>query len=666
MDPKVPSLVKAPATTAALLVLAGVLVGVAGLGCGSRVSAAAPEGSPPEGSPPEEGPPAAAAAVAARPDTSGAAYPTRPLWGDTHLHTRRSYDAFAAGNTLTAADAFRLALGEEVTSTTGVRTRLSRPLDFLAVADHAEGFGIMDEIARGNPVLTADERVAAWSAEMATGPEGLVSAGSAIIATYTAGTTPAILGDVKALTPIVAANWAEHVGVVEAYNAPGTFTALNAYEFSPMPDGDNMHRVVIFRDGPARVTKTLPFPSTISDDAEALWGALAQYEAGTGGRVLAIPHNSNLSNGLMFAMTRYSGAPIDSAYAATRARFEPVVEATQMKGDSESHPYLSPNDEYASFGDRGWDEWNLFAAKRMPPETYAGSYVRAALKRGLALERQTGVNPYRFGMIGSTDSHTGLSAVEESAFTGKWPASEEAPGRAAKIQPSVAPTDRATWNYLSSGYAAVWARANTREAIFDALDRRECYASTGPRMTVRVFGGWDLTAADLAGTDGAAAGYARGVPMGGVLPARPEGAGAPTFLLSARMDPEGARLDRVQVIKGWIDAGGETHERIYTPAFSPDQPTDAAGAPPGRHPGRADPNALEPAAGGAAELATAWTDPDFDPAHPAFYYVRVIEVETPRWTAYDRAKFGGEPAEGDDEVTRERAYASPIWYEPAP
>ena len=614
-------------------------------------------------------PPATATATASETsrDTpaaaSGSRFPARPLWGDTHLHTRRSYDAFAAGNTLSAADAFRLALGEEVTSSTGVKTQLSRPLDFLAIADHAEGFGIMDEIASGNPVLTADDRVAAWSQMMATGREGLMRAGGEIIGTYTAGTTPPILADVKALTPIVAANWAEHVGIVEAYNRPGEFTALNAYEYSPMPEGDNLHRVVVFRDGPERVTKTLPFPSTISNDVEALWAALGAYEQSTGGRVLAMPHNGNLSNGLMFALTDYGGDPIDSAYAATRARWEPVVEATQMKGDSESHPYLSPNDEYAGFGDRGWDEWNLFASKRMPPETYAGSYVREALKRGLALERQTGVNPYRFGLIGSTDSHTGLSQVEETDFTGKWPASEEAPERRSKTQPSVAPTDRATWNYLSSGYAAVWATENTREGIFDALARRECYASTGPRITARVFGGWDFAAGDLTG-DGAAAGYARGVPMGGVLPPRPSGATAPTFMLSARMDPAGARLDRIQVIKGYIDAAGQTHERIYTPAWSDDQPVDAKGAPPARHPGAANPDGLTPAPGGAAELSAVWTDPDFDATQASFYYARVIEVETPRWTAYDRAKYGGEPAAGDDEVTRERAYTSPIWYEP--
>ena len=597
-----------------------------------------------------------------------APYPARPLWGDTHVHTSRSYDAFAFGTARTTEDAIRFARGQAVTLDNGFEVQLSRPLDFLAIADHAEGYGLMEAVEAGAPALVADPQVAAWSATMQEGLAGRETAGRAIIDSYnpthpTYGTTPAILNDFSVLTPLVADSWQGHLATMEAAYDPGTFTTLMGYEFTPTPDGDNLHRVVLFRDGPERVGRTIPFPSVVNEDPEALWAQLAAYEDQTGGQALAIPHNANQSRGRMFALSDFSGAPIDADYAALRAHWEPLVEATQIKGDSESHPDLSPNDPFAEFGDDGWDEWNLFIGLREERADRGGSYVREALKRGLALEAEVGVNPFKLGMIGSTDAHVGASGVEETAFVGKTGEYMPAPSRAALPMPvGYVPTDRKAWQYLSSGYAAVWARENTREAIFDAMRRREAYATTGPRMTVRVFGGWDFAEDDLGSDGGASSGYARGVPMGGDLTAGPDG-GAPTLLLSARMDPEGARLDRVQVVKGWLGADGQTRERVYDALASDGRITGPDGTVP-TLPGGADPDALTPQPGGAPELSGVWTDPDFDAGRPAFYYVRVLEVETPRWTAYDRARFGGERAAGDPEVTRERAYSSPVWYTP--
>ena len=619
---------------------------------------------PEEPAPPSGGalPPAEATPPSPAASGTSAAYPARPLWGDTHVHTSRSYDAFAYGTMLTTDDAIRFARGEAVTLTNGFEARLSRPLDFLAVADHAEGFGLMEAVEAGAEALVVDPQVAAWSATMQEGRAGRVEAGSAIVDTYTYGTTPGVLADPALVTPLIADSWQDHVQRMDAAYAPGAFTTLHGYEFTPTPDGDNLHRVVLFRDGGERVGRALPFPSVVSEDPEALWSQLAAYEAQTGGRALAIPHNPNLSRGRMFALSDFGGAPMDADHAARRARWEPLVEATQVKGDSESHPALSPDDPFAGFGDAGWEDWNLFGTQRQPTQAYAGSYVREALKRGLAVEAEVGANPFKLGMIGSTDIHVGVSGAEEAAFVGKQSSHEPALGRAALPHHAGEPPDRRAWQYLSSGYAAVWARGNTREAIFDALRRREAYATTGPRMTVRVFGGWDFASRDLGKDGGARAGYARGVPMGADLPAR-SGGGAPTLMLSARMDPEGARLDRIQVVKGWLDADGQAREQVYD-ALASDGRTPGPDGTVAPLPGGADPAVLAPQPGGAPELSGVWADPDFDPERPAFYYVRVLEVETPRWTAYDLARFGGEPAPGDPLVTRERAYASPLWYTP--
>jgi hypothetical protein len=378
---------------------------------------------------------------------------------------------------------------------------------------------------------------------------------------------------------------------------------------------------------------------------------------------MSIPHNGNLSGGAMFAEATRDGAPIDAGYARQRARFEPLVEVTQVKGDGETHPFLSPDDESADY--ETWDQSDVSLVNPHQDEWYRHEYARSALKLGLRLARQIGVNPFQFGMIGSTDAHTGLATAEEDNFWGKFAQAEPSPERWQR--PMVAaplPYMTYEWQMAASGYAAVWATGNTREAVFDALARREAYATTGPRITVRFFGGWDYPRDAVHRPDFAETGYRQGVPMGGVLPPDAAGGKAPRFLVSALKDPDGANLDRVQIVKGWVDASGEVRERVFDVAASDGRRMNGKGRVPGL------PSTVDPAAAsylntvGAAELDAWWQDPEFDPEHPAFYYVRVLEIETPRWTAYDAAYFDLSLPEEVPLITRERAYTSPIWYSP--
>ena len=454
--------------------------------------------------------------------------------------------------------------------------------------------------------------------------------------------------------------WNANVDAVERYNEPGTFTAFHGFEYTLMQGGNNLHRNIIFRDGEDKVRTVVPIDPTYKATPDEIWNYMDAYEKSTGGRVLAIPHNSNLSNGLMFELTQPGGGPMTAAYAKRRARLEPVVEITQIKGDSEAHPFLSPNDEFSGYGVAGWEMNNLLSNQPKVPSMYAGEYVREALKRGLALEAQTGVNPYKFGLIGSTDSHTALATADEDQFFGKHSGTEPSAARTMAPQNLGTRKGRFGWHYLASGYAAVWAKANTRAAIFDAMTRREVYASTGPRMTVRVFGGWDFTADDLK-SDWVRAGYARGVPMGGEL--KPGKGGAPRLLISALKDPEGANLDRVQVVKGWIDKAGKTHEQVFDVAWSGDRKPVA-----GKLPSVGDTVDVATATYknniGAAALTTVWTDPAFDPAISSFYYLRVLEIPTPSWPAFDAVRYKLKLPPEVRMKSQERAYTSPIWYTP--
>jgi hypothetical protein len=594
---------------------------------------------------------------------AGRNFPTRPLFGDTHLHTSFSMDAGAFGCRLGPRDAYRFARGEEVTSSTGQPVKLSRPLDFLVVADHSDGFGFFPTLMAGDPVLLSTPQGRKWYDLIQSGRGA--EAAMDIIISFGKGELPN--GFPLPGTTAYRSAWQEIINAAEAFNDPGRFTALIGFEWTSNTGGNNLHRNVIFRENGSKAGLVEPFttmPPFGSDNPEDLWKWMAASEEKTGSEVLAIAHNGNLSNGLMFPMVEAFGKKIDRTYVETRAKWERLYETTQTKGTGESHPFLSPNDEFANF--EIWDKSNLDGSVAKTKDMLEYEYARSALKNGLALEERLGTNPYKFGLIGSSDAHTGLAAMEEDNFFGKTTPQEPSPERMSKPffkNPKTGVTVM-DWEVSASGFAAVWATENTREAIFDAMKRRETYATTGPRMAVRFFGGWEFGPADANNRMPAAIGYAKGVPMGGDLRNAPKGK-SPTFLTAALKDPIGANLDRIQIIKGWLDKNGKTQERIYDVAVSGGRKIDAAGrckTPVGSTVDVA--NASWTNTIGAPELIAVWKDPEFDPAQRAFYYVRVIEIPTPRWTAYDAKRFGTKPLPGTTMTLQERAYTSPIWYTP--
>jgi hypothetical protein len=590
-------------------------------------------------------------------------FPERVLWGDTHLHTSNSVDAFGFGVRLGPEEALRFARGEEVTSSTNLKAKLARPLDFLVITDHSEGLGATKALYDAPRMLIRDERLLRWHDMMHEGPAGSQRATAELLDARAHGTMPMALQNDADSVKRTKSIWLDQVKTVERYNEPGKFTALMGFEYTLMGGGNNLHRNIIFRDGPDKVSTIVPAAAAGLVAPDKLWDYMDAYEKSTGGKVLAIPHNSNVSNGLMFMLTDPTGGPMSAAYARRRAAHEPVVEITQIKGDSEAHPFLSPNDEFAGFGVAGWELNNLLQTQPKTSSMFAGEYVREALKRGLAIEQRTGVNPYKFGVIGSTDSHTALSTGDENNFFGKHVGNEPQAGRAMAPQNlGTTNSGRFGWNYLAGGYAGVWARANTRASIWDALMRKEVYATTGPRMTVRVFAGWDFTADDLKG-DWVRAGYTRGVPMGGSL--TPAKGGKPNLIISALKDPIGANLDRVQVIKGWVDKAGGSHEKVFDVIWSDMDKRKMAS---GKVPAVGDTVDLATATYknsiGAASLTTVWTDPEFDPAVRSFYYLRVIEIPTPSWPAYDAVRYKLKLTPDVRVKQQERAYTSPIWYTP--
>jgi hypothetical protein len=590
-------------------------------------------------------------------------FPEKVLWGDTHLHTSNSIDAFGFGVRLGPEEALRFARGEEVTATTGMKAKLARPLDFLVITDHSDGLGGTKALAEAPRLLISDPTMLRWHDMFNAGPEQSQKAMAEIIDARAHNKIPAAMADDKAAAERNKTIWNSHIDTVEEYNEPGKFTAMLGFEFTLMDGGRNLHRNVVFRDGKDKVSSVVPLGAWgATGSTDSLWSYMESYEKATGGKVLAIPHNSNLSNGLMFEMTMPGGGPMTADYARRRAAREPLVEITQIKGDSEAHPFLSPNDEFAGFGAAGWELGDLAMVEKKTPNMFAGEYVREALKRGLLLERQVGVNPYKFGLIGSTDSHTALSTGDEDNFFGKHTGTEPSAGRVMAPQNLGTNLGRFGWNYLAGGYAAVWAKANSRAAIFDAMMRREVYATTGPRMTVRVFAGWDFTQKDMQG-DWVRTGYTRGVPMGGELATK---AGAtPALMISALKDPIGANLDRVQVVKGWVDKAGKSHEKVFDVVWSDMDQRKAAG---GKVPAVGDTVDVATATYkntiGAASLSTVWTDPEFDPAARAFYYVRVIEIPTPSWPAFDALRFKLTLTPDVRVKQQERAYTSPIWINP--
>lgn len=592
-------------------------------------------------------------------------FPARPFFGDTHLHTSFSFDAGAFGARLTPRDAYRFARGEQLTASSGQPVKLSRPLDFLVVADHSDNMGFFPDLLAGKPEVLADPTGRKWYdlIQSGQGAEAAID----IVFSFTQGTFPKDLIYAPG-TRAYRGAWQETIKAAEEANDPGRFTAFIGFEWTSTTAGNNLHRNVIFRDGGDKAGQVEPFTTTPplgSDNPADLWKWMEAYQNKTGGSVLAIAHNGNLSNGLMFPTVEAFGKKLDREYAETRMRWERLYEATQSKGDGEAHPFLSPNDEFANF--ERWDFANLDASIAKTRQMLEFEYARSALKNGLKLGQTLGVNPYKFGLVGSSDAHTALSAMEEENFFGKTTPGEPSPERllATFMDNPKTGIKIMDWQVSSSGYAAVWARENTREALWDAMQRRETYATTGPRMLVRFFGGWDFVPQDANNRLPAQIGYTKGVPMGGELRAAPQGK-APTFLVAALKDPIGANLDRYQIVKGWLTKDGKLEEKVYDVAWAdPERRRHGTGGklpPVGNTVDVA--NATWTNTIGAPELATVWTDPDFDPTEPAFYYGRVIEIPTPRWTAYDAKRFGVQPLQGTPMTVTERAYTSPIWYAP--
>ncbi len=589
-------------------------------------------------------------------------FPKDVYFGDTHLHTSYSTDAGMIGNILGPEEAYRFALGEEVVQSHGLRAKLQRPLDFLVISDHAENLGLANLIAESNPDLLTNE--------FGKLVHDLVKAGKGLEAFDEWLKAMNVRKDPLKGSKINETMWRRITAAAEKYNDPGYFTALIGFEWTSLPNGNNLHRNLIFRDGKYKADQIVPISQYDSQDPEDLWDWMADYENKTNGQLLAIAHNGNLSNGLMFDdVTFTTKEPLDKDYAERRNRWEPVYEVTQMKGDGEAHPVLSPNDEFADF--ETWDKGS-FGPVAKTNAMLMREYARETYKRGLLYESRLGVNPFKFGLIGSTDSHTSLATSTEDNFFGKveplFPSNES--DRLYEVILGRIPSEDGTdiiqyaWQTSSSGLAAVWANENTRQGIWDAMKRKEVYATTGTRMRVRVFAGYDFENKDLNRTDFAKYGYNNGVPMGGDLNSDPDGK-APTFLIRALKDPDWANLDRIQIIKGWLDENGETHERVYDVVVSDGRVIGSNGR-------------CKVAVGntvnateatfensiGEVSLEGYWKDPDFDSSQSAFYYVRVLEIPTPRWTTFDAKHFDIEIPEGAPISIQERAYTSPIWYTP--
>jgi hypothetical protein len=594
-------------------------------------------------------------------------FPSQVYWGDTHLHTALSMDAGLFGARLGLDEAYRFARGEQVMASSGQPAKLGRPLDWLVIADHSDGMGFITDLAAGKPGIIAYEQGKRWYKGLQKGGEASADAALDLIGTFAQGKIdPKMMAEYSPGGKTYASIWEKVVDAAERYNDPGRFTTLIGFEWTSLVNGNNLHRNVIFRDGADKAGRIVPYttqPPVGSTDPLDLYAWLENYEKSTGGTALALAHNGNLSNGIMFPVdAQYTGKKIDANYVRLRAKWEPMYEITQIKGDGEAHPVLSPNDEFADY--ETWDVGNLDLSEVKTKDMLQYEYAREALKNGLLLKKRLGANPYKFGLVGSTDSHTALSAVEEENFFGKATNAEPKPDRMthpfAENKNGVFRGDM----LVASGYTGVWAEENTREAIYDAMARKEVYATTGPRMIVRFFGGWDYTPADLNSRQPAFRGYEKGVPMGGDLTHK-KGKKAPTFMVYALRDPIGANLDRIQIVKGWLDKNGKTHEKVYNVAWSDGRKPDRKGKLPPVGNTVDVKNANWTNTIGASELATVWTDPDFDAAQSAFYYARVLEIPTPRWVVYDAFRFGVKIPKEAKTIHQERAYTSPIWYSPS-
>jgi len=591
-------------------------------------------------------------------------FPTDVFWGDTHLHTDLSMDAGAFGARLGPNDAYEFAKGNEVVSSTGQPVRLSRPLDFLVVADHSDNMGFFPLLLSGNPGFLADPTGRRWYDMIQRGGQDAVRVAVEVIQGFSQGTFPKALWSAPGTTAY-RDTWEEIMDAADTHNDPGHFTSFIGYEWTSNTGGNNLHRVVVYRDDKTKASMMEPY-TTIepqgSDNPRDLWKFLARYEEKTGGRILAIAHNGNLSNGIMFPRVEPGKIrKINKEYADTRARWEPLYEATQIKGDGETHGFLSPDDEFADY--ETWDQGNLDLSVGKEDEMLEYEYARSALAIGMEIEERVGTNPYKFGMIGSTDSHTGLATAEEDNFFGKHSGAEPSAERWKHPMAKVGDKAYQSYDMVASGLAGVWARENTREAIFDAMMRKETYATTGSRMLVRFFGAWDFEAADAQTRLPANIGYQKGVPMGRDLPGEAEGR-APSFLVAALRDPISGNLDRIQIVKVSLDAKRKRVEKVYDVVWGGDRKLGEDGKLPRLESTVDVANATWTNTVGSPELIGVWSDPDFDPKRPAAYYARVLEIETPRWTAYEAKRYDLDLPAEIPMTTQERAYTSPIWYTP--
>ncbi len=572
-------------------------------------------------------------------------------FGDVHVHTKYSFDAYIFGTRNDPNDAYRFAKGESLTHAAGVEMKLKAPLDFLAVADHATYLGMFEQM--DNPDSAVGKHPLAVALRSAETPEDRSAVFQEVLPRERGYVDPDDLLDLS----VVESAWKQIIAAAERHNDPGTFTTLIAYEFTAGgPRGENLHRNVIF---PGSNVPSIPFSRLdAKNNPEKLWDWMDE-QRDQGIDSLAIPHNSNGSDGWMFQLTDRDGNAIDQAYAEQRMRNEPLVEVTQVKGTSDTHPLLSPNDEWADFGIMERTIGSDF------PSRPQGSYVRDAYLKGLDLEEQQGFNPFRFGLIGSSDTHNAAGSFREEDYWSKTGLLDITPEQRGSVpRADTGEYDDPTRQYWgASGLAAVWAESNTREDIFRALKRKETFATTGPRMRVRFFSGYDLDETALAGEDGITKAYAEGVPMGGDLMA--DGAQrAPRFLVWATRDPTTVPLARLQVIKGWT-RDGETNERVYDVACPGDStPDDFHRCPDNGASVDLETCAASEGSAGASELEALWQDPDFDPGQRAFYYVRVLENPTCRWSTWDAIRAGKPPKVGLPATIQERAWSSPIWYVP--
>ena len=592
----------------------------------------------------------------AEPSSKQTVRPHDPLrhvfWGDLHIHTSHSYDAYTFGVRATPDDAYRYAQGETIEHAIGYPIRALRPLDFAAVTAHAEYLGAARR--RAERAETLGDPPPSLGDIVATGNRFYITYHFLKTTLTQMGSTDrreATFGQESKAASGEA--WEDIRSAAERHNDPGRFTTFIGYEWSSMPNEENLHRNVIYRSA---LAPALPFSARDSEDPEDLWQALEEQRE-LGMEMIAIPHNANVSNGRMYERTRFDGSPIDEAYSAARMKNEPISEILQVKGQSETHPNLSSKDEFADF--EIYDEVMSTDGRPSQPQ---GSYAREALKTGIELSATHGWNPFQFGFIGSSDSHNASSAVEEDNFHGKLPMLDGTAGLRLGESTWLPKSQIRSLKWGAAGLAAVWAEENTRASIFDGLRRKETYATSGPRIAVRLFGGWQYPADLTQAPDFLSDAYANGVPMGGTLPGAP-GSVSPRFAVWAIKDPQGANLDRIQIIKGWVDSTGQSHERIYDVAAS-----DARLPGDGVHPIPPVGNTVDLETArysnsiGATELQVVWEDPHFDPAQEAFWYARVLEIPTPRWSTYDAVALGVTPPEPS--TIQERAITSAIGYSP--